>query len=120
MRSISIMAVALALAAAFSQATAQQQLAIPMDVRSLTRSPPTAGRLVRVSGHLEQVGQEVVLRDLDTGQKVDLDFTGSAVPVENLLRGAGPSPAEVTGRMKSTSNNGRPSVDVIGAIALNP
>lgn len=100
-------------------AGAQQQLAIPTTVRSVLRSP-LEGRLVRISGYLEIVGQGVVLRDAITGHKIDLDFSKSTVPLERLIRIDGSSPAEITGRMKASTNNGRPSLAVIGGIALTP
>jgi hypothetical protein len=103
--------------AAASPASAQQQLAIPSTVRSVLRSPPAEGTLLRISGYLEIVGQGVAIRDEATGQKIDLDFSKSTVPLDALIRIDGKSPAEITGRMKASTNNGRPSLAVVGGIA---
>ena len=100
--------------------TRAQQLAIPTTVRSVLRSPPSEGRLIRVSGYLEIVGQSVVLRDVEAGHKIDLDFSKSAVPLETLLRIDGKSPAEITGRIKASTDNGRPSLAVLAGISLTP
>lgn len=111
--------VAIALAAS-SQAASQNQFAVPWSVKKIVQAPPAAGRLVQVSGYLEKVGKDVLLRDSASGQKIDLDFSGSAVSPDSLLVAPGPVPVEVTARMTSSTNNGRRTVAVLGAIPLKP
>lgn len=102
----------------FSPAVAAPQLAVPIEIRNVNRSASLHGRLVRLSGYVEKVGKDVVLREHTTGHKIDLDFSASTVSLESLMRPQGPSPAEVTGRLSVATNNGRPMVSVIGAIPL--
>lgn len=97
---------------------AQQQLAIPYDVRELVKSPPSVGRLVRVSGLIEEKDQGFVLRDLDGGKKVRLDFSASDVDGKGLLTGKQSAPVEVTGQMATDEKNGKPMVVVFGVVSL--
>lgn len=103
-----------------SHAKAQQEFAVPSSVKKVAQASYPAGRLVVMRGYLEQVGKEVVLRDITSGQKLDLDSSRSAVSLEYLIDSAGSTVVEVTARTTATTKNGRRSVVVLGALPLTP
>ena len=101
-------------------ASAQQPLAVPMDVKTIVNGPPKVGFLLRVNGYLETNGKDIVLRDATTGHKVVLDFSSSTASPEALGGNGALMPVEVTGRMLSASRKGRPVIGVIGVMNLTP
>ena len=120
MRAIAALFLAFLCLSVLTQAVSAQQLAVPMDVKTIVNAPPKVGYLLRASGYLETNGRDIVLRDAVTGHKVVLDFSNSTVSPESLGGNGALMPVEVTGRMLNASSKDRPVIGVIGVMTLTP
>lgn len=104
-----------------ADAWSQYQLAIPVTVKGMIKSPPKVGQLLQVSGYLVTTDKEPKLQDTDNERKVILDFSKSEVTPARLGATAAASPPVlIIGRMHGTKDNGKPIITVVGAINLTP
>lgn len=69
---------------------------------------------------LEVSGNGATLRDANSGQKVDLDFSASTVQMDRLLNDEGGSPVELTARIRNGSGKDKLILIVIGGTGLTP
>lgn len=99
---------------------AQSHIAVSMGVRDLVRAELPSGQLVQVRGFLETSGNGTTLRDADSGQKVDLDFSTSTVQMDRLLNARGASPVELTARIRNGAGKDKLTLVVIGGMGLTP
>lgn len=98
-----------------------QQMAIPMTVKGIIKSPPKVGQLLQVSGYLVTTDKQPKLQDTDNERKLILDFSQSQVTLDKLgATEATSPPVMIIGRMQGSKDNGKPIITVIGAMNLTP
>ena len=101
--------------------TYAQQMAIPMTVKGIIKSPPKVGQLLQVSGYLVTTDKQPKLQDTDNERKLILDFSQSQVTLDKLgATEATSPPVMIIGRMQGSKDNGKPIITVIGAMNLTP
>ena len=121
MRSLAALALAFSITLALPATAHAQQMAIPMTVKGIIKSPPKVGQLLQVSGYLVTTDKQPKLQDTDNERKLILDFSQSQVSLDKLgATEASSPPVMIIGRMQGSKDNGKPIITVIGAMNLTP